>query len=402
VPVLVNEEGAVVDREKKAILPPEVPVTIKTDSLYVMDGVTRRLQSWEDEGWVGKKNKAHFKALAYQLRRRSAQTDFEKVKAHSSGPGNEGADALAKAGAEKTTADEVDLDVPPAFDIQGVKSSAAAQRILYRGIVERQEKPVRLRMTRNLERASDALKNGPFAAKTQDAIWKGMRNKALRKNVGEFLFRAMHGSHKIGSFWSNIPGYEERAKCSACGSENESMEHILIHCPGSKERRTIWRLARTVWNDRAHPWPDLNIGLILACGAIQLQAPDGEPSGKAKRMHAAKCASRLLQILISESAQLVWALRCERVIQDKEHTIGEITSRWYNKIDTRFVVDRTRAIKVLRTKASLRLMHDTWHNVVESVAGGPDSVRGDWGSDLRVLVGIRHPVPPRVLPRGDG
>jgi hypothetical protein len=257
-------------------------------------------------------------------------------------------------------------------------------------------------MTRNMDKASCALREGPFVAKTEEAIWKGMRSKNLRKNVGQYLFQAMHGSQKIGSFWANIPGYEDRAKCSACDSQNESMEHILIHCPGSRERKTIWRLARALWNNEAHPWPVVSIGLILACGAAQFQTSDGDNGEQAARLRKAKGASRLLQIILSESAQLIWALRCERVIQEKEHTSEEITSRWYNKIETRFVVDRTRAIKVLRTKLSLRLMRDTWHDVVESVAGGPGSLRGDWGSDLRVLVGIRHPVPPRVLPRGDG
>jgi ribonuclease HI/exonuclease III len=382
--------------------PPEVPITIRTDSLYVMDGVTRHLGAWEDEGWIGKKNKDHFKALAYQLRRRSAQTDFEKVKAHSNDTGNDGADALAKEGAEKDEPDDVDLSIPPAFDIQGVKSTAATQRVLNRGIIERQERPVRHRMQRNLDIASQALKNGPFVPKTEEAIWKGMRSKNLRKNIGQYLFRATHGSHKIGRFWSNIPGYEDRARCSACGSANESMDHILIHCPESKERKTIWRLARTLWRNRAHPWPTLSLGLILACGALQFEIPEGEANGKKTRMRAAKCASRLLQIILSESAQLIWAIRCERVIQERTHTIEEITSRWYNKISTRFEVDRTRAIKVLRTKLSMRLMHDTWHEVVKPAASGHGSARGDWASDLRVLVGIRRPVPPRALPRGDG
>jgi hypothetical protein len=150
----------------------------------------RHLGKWEDEGWVGKKNKEHFKALAYQLRRRSAQTDFEKVKAHSNKPGNEGADALAKEGAEKDDADQLDLSIPPAFEIQGVKSTAATQKVLNRGILERQERPDRRQMRRNLDKASQVLKDGPF--------------------VRQYFFRAIHGSHKIGHFWSNIPHQQNR------------------------------------------------------------------------------------------------------------------------------------------------------------------------------------------------
>ena len=48
-------------------------------------------------------------------------------------------------------------------------------------------------------------------------------------------------------------------------------------------------------------------------------------------------AKRLLQILLSEAAHLIWVLRCERVIRDPDdpprfHTEEEINARWLRAI----------------------------------------------------------------------
>jgi ribonuclease HI/exonuclease III len=383
--------------------PPEVPITIRTDSLYVMDGMTRFLGDWEDRGWVRVKNAELFKSLAYQLRRRTAQTDFEKVKAHSGEQGNEGADELAKRGAEKPEPDALDLSIDPAFDIQGIRIARATQKLLTQAVVDSQPAPLRRRTERNMQRAELALQSGPYEAKPRAAIWKSMRHKDIRKNIGQFLFQTAHGAQKIGNYWKNIPDYEDRARCQECGSENESMEHILVHCPRSVERKTIWRLARSLWEGRKgpHEWPSLSLGLIIACGAIQLEPEMAEDKPKGKRMRTAKCASRLLRIILSESAQLIWALRCERVIQEKRHSPTEVENRWRSKIQSRLFMDRTRAIKVLRTERSQRLLRDTWRGTVRLVPGGHGHTRGDWASDLGVLVGIRRPVPPRFRQRGE-
>jgi hypothetical protein len=44
---------------------------------------------------------------------------------------------------------------------------------------------------------------------------------------------------------------------------------------------------------------------------------------------------RLLQILISESAHLIWVLRCERTIQERTHTGPEIQALWLQAINFR-------------------------------------------------------------------
>ncbi|KAG1839037.1 hypothetical protein DFJ58DRAFT_644578, partial [Suillus subalutaceus] len=56
-------------------------------------------------------------------------------------------------------------------------------------------------------------------------------------------------------------------------------------------------------------------------------------------------ASRLLRIIISESAYLIWVLRCERVIQGILQDEEKTKRRWMNAIDKRLQLDRVIASK---------------------------------------------------------
>jgi ribonuclease HI len=44
------------------------PITIITDSKYVIDSLTTHLQTWEDRGWIGIKNAKLLKRAAYLLK----------------------------------------------------------------------------------------------------------------------------------------------------------------------------------------------------------------------------------------------------------------------------------------------------------------------------------------------
>ena len=60
------------------------------------------------------------------MRKRSATTSFKWIKGHNGNEGNEQCDLLAKQGATKVRADELNLEVPKEFDLQGVKLSSLA------------------------------------------------------------------------------------------------------------------------------------------------------------------------------------------------------------------------------------------------------------------------------------
>ena len=55
----VGEIAAVVVALEK--LPNYIPLLIKTDSRYVIEGLTTHLKKWEDQGWIGIKNKEWFR-----------------------------------------------------------------------------------------------------------------------------------------------------------------------------------------------------------------------------------------------------------------------------------------------------------------------------------------------------
>jgi ribonuclease HI len=113
-----------------------VPILIKSDSKYAIEGLTLHLENWEDQGWIGIKNSKWFKRAAYLLRAHSATTTFQWVKGHNGELGNKKSDELAKKGMDKEPPDTISLEIPGKFDIQGAKLSKISQAKAYRGIKE--------------------------------------------------------------------------------------------------------------------------------------------------------------------------------------------------------------------------------------------------------------------------
>jgi hypothetical protein len=203
------------------------------------------------------------------------------------------------------------FEIPKEFDLQGAKLATITQSTAYRGIQESKSHPPRATSTRNIQTARNAIQAYNQTLETDETLWKGIQNHTLCTHVQQFLYKTMHGTQKIGSFWSNIPNYKMCQYCSTCHDKIESMDHILTHCD-ALITRIIWDLAKSTWPHPHHLWPEISIGLIMGCGSINIpganerapQLPNNRPRG----------ASKLLQILISEAAHLIWVLKCERVI----------------------------------------------------------------------------------------
>ena len=248
------------------MIPQSWPLKIHTDSQYVIDGLTTHLKDWEDNGWIGIKNAPLFKKAAYLLKRRSAPTLLKWVKGHSGIEGNEGSDQLAKEGAEKEAPDELNLEIPKEFDLQGAKLATLTQAIAYKGILEKKGPYIRPATSNNLETARLAIAEYTQKLETDETIWHGLQKPTIRIKIRQFLYKAMHETQKIGNFWSHIPGYEERQNCPTC-QVPESMTHILIHCRATPVR-AIWSLAREHWPHENLQWPNITLGMILGCGSI--------------------------------------------------------------------------------------------------------------------------------------
>ena len=387
----VGEVAAVI--QATSVTPLFRPLTILSDSMYTIEGLTEHLSTWEDIGWIGIKNAALFKRAAYLLKRRTATTHFRWIKGHSGEQGNEECDRLAKAGADKPIPDVLTLDVPATFDLQGAKLSALNQATAYRGIMERLPHPHRETTSVNLQATREAIHGYNGLLETDEAIWSGMRRRTLRTRTKQFLYKAMHGTQKVGTFWQPIQRYEQREFCTTC-RVTESMEHILVHCQAAP-RRLIWALAEELWPHERNLWPEISLGIILGCGTITLPPGENqeEPNGRGNIVQRTqkRGAERLLQILISEATHLIWVLRCERVIGNEEqneertHTEREIKSRWFKSINARLTEDKITATKVKRDKKSLQQVKETWGPVLERSTELPHN----WVHIREVLVGRR-------------
>src|SRR5204862_1234654 len=102
-------------------VPKEAPLTIKSDSQYVIKGLTKNLTHWEDKGWIGVSNSEMFKTTAAWLRSRNNTTSFQWIKGHSGETGNEEADRLAAEGASLPQEENLDLEAPTNFVHTGAK-----------------------------------------------------------------------------------------------------------------------------------------------------------------------------------------------------------------------------------------------------------------------------------------
>ena len=271
------------------IAPKNQPLKIITDSKYTIEGLTTHPKAWEDQGWIEIKNVALFKKAAYLMRRRTAETMFQWVKGHNGDPGNEESDRLTREGALKKAPDDLDLEIPKEFDLQGAKLNALTQVLAYRGIKERRTPRDRPMTNRNLEQAKLAILEYNGTQEMSEAIWGGLQNPAIRIRVRQFLYKAVHGTQKIREFWDHIPGYE---LCKTCRT-TETMEHILIHCR-EPATRLAWRYASELWLHENTPWPGISIGTILGCGSISPPAPLEENNNDNQRHLNKKGTARLL------------------------------------------------------------------------------------------------------------
>ncbi|EKM50883.1 uncharacterized protein PHACADRAFT_104000, partial [Phanerochaete carnosa HHB-10118-sp] len=129
--------------------------------------------------------------------------------------------------------------------------------------------------------------------------------------------------------------------------------------------------------------------LILGCGATVLPSANNKPDSG---------ASRLYRILLSETAYLIWKLRCERRIEhddQKAFTENELRKRWSSMLQRRHDMDCAMTNDRFGRKAlDNTAATNTWERITRGRADRADK----WLMDSGVLVGSRPPdcPPPRV------
>ncbi|KAJ6568946.1 hypothetical protein B0H19DRAFT_1349734 [Mycena capillaripes] len=365
-------------KEAVEICPPCAPLEIRSDSQVSIDGLTKNLHRWEDEGFLNIENGKLVQTTVSALRKRKAETTFTWVEGHKGDPGNEAADKLAGEGSAKANPDEIKIKMNTEFILPGAKLQSMIQSLAYKLIRKTKmnkpaykEKLNRRATKRNMEYATAAAADENDELPPASKIWKSTKHKDVSRSIRFFLWMLVHNGYKVGKHWENIPEYEDWGKCDRCGI-TESMEHILTKCdvPGQKE---VWELADQLWRLKTgKDLPSPTIGQIMACAATK--------KGDAG-------TTRLYRIFMSESAHLIWRLRCERVIREQDPaSTREIHNRWLKSINNRLGIDcaLTNAGKWGKKSIKKPLVLETWRNVLKN----EDNLPKDWTWETEVLVGI--------------
>lgn len=233
---------------------------------------------------------------------------------------------------------------------------------------------------RNLTAIKDVVEEVCGAAPTESSVWRMLRKDPVSRKIRDFLWKAIHGAHRIGRYWAHIPGYEERQMCVGCGAV-EDMAHILTTClePGQCE---VWTIARELLLCKLKAVPDVSLGMALGSHMMAVLNEEGE---------MIPGQTRALRIVLTEATHLIWALRCERVIgwvdePGRKHTKPEIRRRFEAKLNQRLSLDQAGTnVRVHKKKAlSVMKVKKTWEGLLKDECLLPT----DWINITGVLVGI--------------
>jgi ribonuclease HI len=373
-----NQVGEILAiKEAVETAPLNVPLRIYSDSKYAIDGFTKNLQKWQDDGFYTVANGTLFELTVAKIRERTAPTEFVWVKGHSGVAGNEAADALAGKGSLKPDEDIINASARMDLILPGAKLKAMTQSKAYKIIRKlKMEKPTTQELLRRpatkvnmalAQAAVTVINGGPPPAKK---IWRSTFDKDISRSIKYFLWVVLHGAYRVGAFWDSIPNHQWKGRCRGCDTP-ETMEHILTECgePGQKE---VWNLATEMWNKKTGQNMKPTFGQILAGGATKFKDP-GE--------------KRLYKILITESAHLIWKLRNERVIGgDGPAPLAKIVNRWLKTINNRLAIDcaMTNTKKYGRKALKSSLVKKTWKKTLRNER----TLVKDWPSTVGVLVGV--------------
>ncbi|KAK0471826.1 hypothetical protein IW261DRAFT_1344102 [Armillaria novae-zelandiae] len=106
-----------------------------------------------------------------------------------------------------------------------------------------------------------------------------------------------------------------------------------------------------------------------------------------RRSRSRKGIERFRRILISESAHLIWKMRNDHVINNREHySMREIEQRWLHAMNRHMRLDCLLSDQKKFRKKAIRkfLVLTTWQGALVNES----SLQEDWTKDSGVLVGM--------------
>ncbi|KAH9839737.1 uncharacterized protein C8Q71DRAFT_703235, partial [Rhodofomes roseus] len=356
------------------------PLRIVCPSRRLVADLTSRLPKWENRGWLGVADAQALRTLINLLRQRCAPTILAEAKGDKDLRLANDAVDMAKDLIRRDEPTHLAIAPNPTFNLSGAKLGALTQAVAYRGIRKARKAADRPRTRLTVENILTHLDRRGTLDVQEATLWRSLRSRDIHRKITDFLWKSIHGTHRIGSFWTHIPGYEERATCTICGVE-ETMEHILTRCRANG-RKEVWALTRALWEKKGQSWRNLKIEDILSAGMGLYPCPN--PTKRREPL------ARLWRTIVPEAAYLIWKLRCERTIGHADedgwrHTKREITRRWYASVNRRLQLDllamNRRFGHLAKNRQTVRA---TWTGIIGDELGWQD----DWTRVPWVLVGI--------------
>jgi hypothetical protein len=363
-------------------------LVIEVWSNQVRDALIEKLEEQEDKGYVGTKSAQATKLAVVRLRNRTAATILVSPEHQAATERAEAAERLARISLDegRPNPPTFTTEVGNAPTLSGAKLAALTQKDAYQGVREQKfaKYAKRSRSEAMMERAQAEAEDAFGSVPSEEKIWASLRHKDMSRECRHFLYRTMHDSYMVGSQWDREGFKDEIRARKDCRHEGcgglDSMEHILMYCEAPGQQH-VWALAKALWKEKAPGrrfWP--GIGMILSSGMARFEDATGARDYGAERLY---------RILVTESANLIWALRCERVIPEvyTTHTRDEIEAKWYARMNERLSLDRELTNKRKYGKKAIKKKHvlDTWLGILESETDLPQ----DWTRECGVLVGIR-------------
>ncbi|KAF6758477.1 hypothetical protein DFP72DRAFT_807848 [Ephemerocybe angulata] len=310
----------------------------------------------------------------------------KKVKGHSGDPGNDAADALAAAGAEKEAPDQLNLRKGTFIKGAGVRLATASQSLLYHAIRRRANRHIRARTEANIDSIQSVIEEINGEKPLESAIWDSLgKGTVLTKKAKVFLWKTVHEGHKIGAYWEKIDSnpLTARMPCTLCQAPVESMTHILFECRASGQE-TAWQVFNELWDRTGKTKPYITLGTVMGVGLVHI---------KDERGKTITGATRLFRILLSETVYAIWLNRCDWRIGKNSDPAKilpppEVRSRLLKAVNVRLRNDRILTNNRSYGKKALnrKLVERTWYTVLDEAPSS--ALPPDWATNMGVLVGV--------------
>ena len=196
---------------------PDVHLKIHLDDKNIIQNLTKQLDTNEDLDWfhlVGDGDL--YRALVAKLKSRSVDTTLEKWEKDKPTANQKEALELAKSALENPHLCNVATEIDPAFSLRGQRLLAGSQRSFYKHLVSlhiQKHYSPKVSLTNNILATQRSVKDLWGATPTPPQLWKSTWSRDIPKNIRNFLWKCLHNKYKIGTYWRNIPNFEERGSC---------------------------------------------------------------------------------------------------------------------------------------------------------------------------------------------